>query len=133
MFANTQMGGTNIAFPDVCLTPAPPSPVPVPIPYPNIAMGMTSVPNVFNILVGGMPVHNMGTVTPLSNGDNPGLAMGVASGLVMGPTRHLTASFTTMMGGMPVTRMTSMSMQNSTNTVGARLVPSQFKVLVLAP
>jgi hypothetical protein len=29
--------GMSMAFPDVCLTPAPPAP-PMPIPYPNIAM-----------------------------------------------------------------------------------------------
>ena len=37
MFANSQMMGTDMRFPDVCLTPRRPSPVPVP--YPNIAMG----------------------------------------------------------------------------------------------
>lgn len=131
MFANSQMGGMNMAFPDVCQTPTPAGPVPVP--YPNIAMGMTAIPNVPNILVGGMPVHNLGTTTPISNGDNAGVGTGVASGMVMGPSRHLLGSFTTLMGGMPVTRMTSMSMQNSTNAVGATLVPSQFKVMILAP
>ena len=35
--------------------------------------------------------------------------------------------------GAPATRLTSMSMQNSTNMVGARLVPSQTKVILLAP
>jgi hypothetical protein len=75
----------------------------------------------------------MGTTIPLSNGDNAGVAMGVASGLVMGPSRHLTAAFTVLVNGMPATRMTSMSLQNSTNCPGARLVPSQVKVLLLAP
>lgn len=131
MFANTQMGSMNLAFPDVCQTPTPAGPVPVP--YPNIAMGMTAIPNVPNILLGGMPVHNLGTTTPMSNGDNAGVGTGVASGMVMGPSRHLLGSFTTLMGGMPVTRMTSMSMQNGTNAVGASLTPSQVKVLILAP
>ena len=31
MFANTQMMGMDMGFPDVCLTP----PVPAPVPYPN--------------------------------------------------------------------------------------------------
>jgi hypothetical protein len=131
MFANTQMGGMNMAFPDVCNTPTPAGPVPVP--YPNITTGVTAIPNVPNILVGGMPVHNLGTTTPFSNGDNAGVGTGVASGMVMGPSRNLLGSFTTLMGGMPVTRMTSMSMQNGTNAVGATLAPSQFKVMVLAP
>jgi hypothetical protein len=34
---------------------------------------------------------------------------------------------------MPATRMTSMSLQNSTNCPGARIVPSQAKVMLLAP
>lgn len=131
MFANSQMAGMDLAFPDVCLTPAVPSPIPVP--YPDIAMGPTAVPNQVKVLIMGAPVHNLGTVTPLTNGDNAGLATGVASGTVMGPSRHLTAAFTVLIAGMPCTRLTSMTMQNSTNTVGARIVPSQTKVLVLAP
>jgi len=131
MFANSQMMGMDLAFPDVCLTPA--GPVVVPIPYPNIAMGPTAIPSQMIVLIEAMPAHNMGTVTPLTNGDNAGVAMGVASGLVMGPSRHLTAAFTVLFGGMPATRLTSMSLQNSTNAPGARLVPSQVKVLLLAP
>lgn len=130
MFANTQMMGMDLAFPDVCLTP---TPVPTPIPYPNIAMGPTAIPSQFTTLVMGAPVHNMGTTTPLTNGDNAGVAMGVASGTVMGPSRHLLGAFTCLIGGMPTTRLTSMSLQNSTNMVGARIVPSQVRLLVLAP
>jgi len=132
MFANCQLMGTDTAFPDVCLTPAPPAPAPVPIPYPNIAMGPMAVPNVPNILFMGAPAHNMGTTIPMSNGDNAGLATGVASGVVMGPSRHLTGAFTVLLKGMPATRMTSASLQNSTNAPGCRLAPSQTKVLMLA-
>ena len=131
MFANSQMMGMDLAFPDVCLTPA--GPAVVPIPYPNIAMGPTAIPSQMIVLIEAMPAHNLGTVTPLTNGDNAGVATGVASGLVMGPSRHLTAAFTVLFGGMPATRLTSMSLQNSTNAPGARLVPSQVKVLLLAP
>jgi hypothetical protein len=130
MYANTQMMGMDMAFPDVCLTP---TPAPVPIPYPNIAMGPMGVPAAYNILFMAAPAHNMGTTVPLSNGDNAGVATGVASGMVMGPDRHLTAAFTVLVDGMPATRLTSMSLQNSTNAPGARIVPSQVKVLLLAP
>ena len=133
MFANTQMMGTDMGFPDVCLTPAPPSPAPVPIPYPNIAMGPTAIPSQVKVLIMCMPAHNMATTIPMTNGDNAGVATGVASGTVMGPSRHLTAAFTVLIGGMPATRMTSVSLQNSTNCPGVRLVPSQPKVLLLAP
>lgn len=131
MFANTQMMGQDMGFPDVCLTPSPAGPVP--IPYPNIAMGPTAVPNVPTVLFTGAPVHNMLTTTPMTNGDNAGLATGVASGMVMGPSRHLTGAFTVIIKGAPVTRLTSMSLQNSTNCPGCRIVPSQPKVLILSP
>ncbi len=133
MFANTQMMGTDMGFPDVCLTPAPPSPSPVPIPYPNIAMGPTAIPSQVKVLIMCMPVHNLATTVPMTNGDNTGVALGVASGTVMGPSRHLTGAFTVLVGGMPASRVTSVSLQNSTNCPGMRLVPSQPKVILLAP
>jgi len=133
MFAKTQMPAQSFSFPDVCLTPAPPSPSPIPVPYPNIAMSSMAVPNVINILIVGTPAHNMGTTTPMTNGDNAGLALGVASGTVMGPQRNLTGAFTCLIKGMPATRLTSMSLQNSTNAPGATISPSQTKVLILAP
>lgn len=130
MFANTQMMGMDMGFPDVCLTP---TPAPVPIPYPNIAMGPMAVPNCPSILIMGMPVHNLGTTIPMTNGDNAGVSLGVASGTVMGPSRHLIGAFTVLYLGMPATRLTSMSLQNSTNCPGARIVPSQTLVMVLSP
>jgi len=131
MFANTQMMGMDMGFPDVCLTPA--GPAVVPIPYPNIAMGPTAIPNQMTVLIMAMPAHNLGTTIPMTNGDNAGVSMGVASGTVMGPARHLTAAFTVLFSGMPATRLTSMSLQNSTNAPGVLLVPSQTTVLLLAP
>ncbi len=130
MFANTQMMGMDLAFPDVCLTP---TPAPVPIPYPNIALGPTAIPSQVKVMFMCTPGHNMATTIPLTNGDNAGVATGVASGMVMGPSRHLTAAFTVLVGGVPATRMTSVSLQNSTNAPGVRIVPSQVKVLLLAP
>ncbi|MCC6873372.1 MAG: DUF4150 domain-containing protein [Sandaracinaceae bacterium] len=130
MFAATQMMGTDLGFPDVCLTP---TPAPVPIPYPNVAMGPMGVMPVPNILMSCAPAHNMATTIPLTNGDNAGVNMGVASGMVMGPARHVTAAFTVLTGGLPQTRMTSVAIQNNTNCPGVRLVPSQVRVLVLSP
>lgn len=133
MFANTQMMGMDMGFPDVCLTPAPPAPAPVPTPYPNIAMGPTATGAVYNVLFMGAPSHNLGTSIPFSNGDNAGVGTGVASGSVMGSARHLTGAFTVLIGGMPASRLTSTSLQNKTNCPGARIVPSQVKVVLLAP
>ncbi|WP_437817900.1 DUF4150 domain-containing protein [Sorangium sp. So ce1078] len=130
MFANSQMMGVDLGLPDVCLTP---SPAPVPVPYPNIAAGPMGVPAVYNVLFMAAPAHNLATTIPLTNGDNAGVAMGVASGTVMGPSRHLTGAFSVLIRGMPASRLTSMSLQNSTNCPGMRVVPSQVKVLMLAP
>lgn len=130
MFANSQMGGVDMGAPDVCLTP---SPAPVPVAYPNIAAGPMGTPAVYNVLLMGAPAHNLSTSVPLTNGDNAGVSMGVTSGTVMGPSRHLTAAFTVLIGGAPATRLTSTSLQNSTNCPGARIAPSQVKVVLLAP
>jgi len=133
MFANTQAGGMDQGFPDVCLTPAPPSPSPIPIPYPNVASGPMGVPAAYTILFSCAPTHNMGTSVPLTNGDNAGVMMGVASGTEMGPEKPLTAAFTVLVGGMPVTRLTMSSISNSTNCpTNVRLAPSQTKILILA-
>jgi hypothetical protein len=129
MFGNAQMGGINLGFPDVCLTP----PAEEPIPYPNLGLGPMGVPAAYNVLFECTPAHNLETEIPISLLDEPGIELGVASGEVMGPVRHVTAAYTCLVDGVPVTRLTSISIQNSTNCPGMRIVPSQFKVLVLAP
>jgi uncharacterized Zn-binding protein involved in type VI secretion len=129
MFANTQMGGMDFAFPDVLLTPMP---APVPIPYPNTATGTMGVASVRNVFFGGMPAHTMATRVPLTDGDNAGVA-GVASGTAMGASRSVTGANTVLLAGMPATRLTSSTTQNNNNASGARITPSQTKVLLLAP
>jgi hypothetical protein len=133
MLAKTSAGGMCLAFPDVCLTPAPPAPAPVPIPYPNMGVEPTDVGFVPNVLLTCAPAHNMSSEPIMTNGDNAGVATGVASGTVMAPARTVTAAFTVLVGGMPLTRLTSMTVQNSTNAPGAKIVPSATNVLVLAP
>src|SRR5580700_3026920 len=133
MLAKSSAGGMCIAFPDVCLTPAPPAPAPLPIPYPNIGVEPTDTGFVPNVLITCTPAHNMGTMPIMTNGDNAGVATGVASGTVMGPARTVVAAFTVLVGGMPLARLTSITVQNNTNAPGAKVVPSATNVLVLAP
>lgn len=134
MFLNTQMGGLNFGFPDVCLTPTPVGPIP--IPYPNFSAGITANPGTAckKTYATCMPVHNLMTMGTISMGDNTGVNMGVASGMVMGPHRHLLGSFTLINECMPATKMTSMTGQNgvSMNAPGLTLVPAQFSTLVLS-
>ncbi|SFU73375.1 DUF4150 domain-containing protein [Xenorhabdus koppenhoeferi] len=129
MFANTQGGGMDMAAPDICLTPMF---TPVPIAYPNTAQGTTGVSNALNILFMGCPAHNLATIIPLTTGDNAGTNLGIASGTVMGPSRHSMGANTVLLKGSPATRLSGMTMQNSTNAVGSRIVPSQTKVLIAA-
>jgi hypothetical protein len=129
MFANTQAAGVDQAFADVCLTP----PVPVPVPYQNVAQGSMAANPVPNVYFASAQVHNLSTVVPTTSGDEPGVATGVSSGTVMSKSVHVTGSNSVLVGGMPVTRLTSQTLQNSANISGARVAPSQTKVLILAP
>ncbi len=135
MFANCSMMGNDIGAPDVCLTPAPPSPSPVPVPYPNTSMKPMAIPPTASMkhLIMMMPSHNIGTTIPMTNGDNAGVATGVASGTVMGPARNTKCSVKVFTGGMPATRMLDTALQNSTNVPGGMtLAPSQTKVMIMS-
>lgn len=139
MFANCSLAGMNNATPDVCLTPvpSPAGPIPTPMPYPNIAMLPTALPptTALKVLIMMMPAHNIMTTIPLSNGDQPGcMPGGVASGIIMGPSRHMKGSVKTFYGGLPCTRsFLDMTMQNLTNCpgIGMTVAPSQTKVMVM--
>jgi len=131
-FANCQMGGMNVASPDVCMTPV--GPVVVPIPYPNIAQGASANPGtaVQKVLISGAPAHTILTEIPMSNGDDAGVIGGVMSGTIMGPSKHLTGANKVLIGGMPATKMTDPTGQNGTsfNVQGSTIVPSQTKVMI---
>lgn len=128
----TQFPAVSTGFPDVCYTPVSAG-VPTPTPYSNISTTSTAVPTAVNILITCMPVHNLTTLGTISNGDEGGVNLGVASGLLMGPDRNLLGSVKTFFRCMPGTRMTDVNGQNgvSPNAVGAGVSPSQVRVLVL--
>ena len=134
MFANCQIGGVHNAIPDVCKTPAPPAPF-VPIPYPNIAIGPTVVPPTasLKVLLTAGPAHNLMSTIPMSNGDQPGVLLGMISQLIMGPSRHMMGSTNVLYGGSPATKMTMPTAQNgfAFNAVGTTIVPAQFKILLM--
>jgi hypothetical protein len=131
MLAKTSAGGMCLGFPDVCNTPMP---TPTPLPYPNFGMDPINVGFVPNVLMTCAPAHNVFTTfAPITMGDNPGVAMGVASGTVMAPARPVTGAFSVIVGCMPLARLTSITLQNSTNCPGMKIVPSVTTVLVLAP
>ncbi|OUU01730.1 MAG: hypothetical protein CBB92_03200 [Flammeovirgaceae bacterium TMED32] len=128
MFAINSMLGMNFAPTDPCFTP----PALAPIPYPNIAVTSSSIPAAFNVFTVCAPQLNMLASVPVSTGDNTGVGMGVASGLVAGPQKYTLGCFTTLISGSPAVNMTKMTIQNSTNAVGLNCVPSQPRVLILS-
>lgn len=127
MFANINLGVMSLGFPDVCLTP----PFGIPIPYPNITFSLTHIPSQFQVIVGGGLAENLLTEGTVSLGDFTGVMLGVASGMVAGPDRPIMGSFKTLFGPVFATRMTTINIQNSTNTIGIALLPVQFVVLLL--
>lgn len=127
VMANTNGGGDNNAV-SVNMTP----PLAIPIPYDNNSQRAMAVPNVPHIMIMGAPSHNLATVIPVSNGDQPGAQGGVASGTVSSTSRNINGANTVLLEGLPTTRMSDPTLQNSTNTLGAGTSPSQTKVLVMA-
>lgn len=128
MFGNTQGGGFDHGFPDVLFEP----PTMAPAAHPNVADGSMAVDQVPNVFFGGAQAHNLSTKIPISDGKNAGVA-GVSSGTDASVTRPVTGASTVLLGGMPASRVTSTNQQNSGNLTGARVSPSQTKVLILAP
>ena len=122
--------GPDLGFPDVCLTPVV---VPVPVPYPNIGIPFLAVPTQFNTFLTFMPAFNMLTMKVISLGDQAGVLLGVASGIFMGPIRHLMGSTNVFTGGPPATKMLNPSGHNggSPNIPGLTLAPSQITTMTL--
>lgn len=62
--------GICFAFPDVCLTPAPPGP-PVPIPYPNTLKSQLADASreAASVFAGGNPVITSKSSIPITTGD----------------------------------------------------------------
>lgn len=131
MFAKTQLISISFSFPDVCKVATPVGPVP--IPFPNFAFSILAIPNVLNMFITAMPVHNLMTNTPISTGNEPSASGGggVVSNQFIGSKRNLLGSFKIFKSCMPSTRMLDMSAQNGVadNMPGLNLSPSQVKVL----
>ena len=70
---------------DICKTPVPPAPAPVPLPYPNVGVSATPGPGyTTKTLALATPMWTKKGKIALSNGDQPGVAMGLLSGKIMG-------------------------------------------------
>jgi carboxyl-terminal processing protease len=115
--------GMNMGFPDVCLTPA--GPAVVPIPYPNMAMHATAAPFAPNVLLSMMPALNLGSIIPMTLGDQPG----VANPLYMQMGQFTMGDPAVMINGLPGVTLTSPTSGNMmNNAVGMVQVPSVTNV-----
>ena len=115
--------GMNIGFPDVCLTPV--GPAVVPIPYPNFALTAQAVAFSPIVRVSGVHALNLGSVIPMTMGDEPG----VAHWTVKGPGRYVMGNPIVFVDRLPAINLTCPSTGNTANNaVGACLVPSAVNV-----
>jgi hypothetical protein len=107
--------GITIAFPDVCLTPAPPAP-PVPIPYPNIAMSSDTAQGARTVTADGNPICIASSNFSRSSGDEAGTIGGVASGVNMNKAEFVSYSFDVKADGKGVARALDLMLHNMKNT-----------------
>ncbi len=116
--ASNAGAGMNIGFPDVCVTPV--GPVPTPIPYPNMALNATMVPFAPNVLVSFVPALNMGSVAPMTLGDQAGVLSPF-----MGPGMATMGNPTVLVNALPATNLLCPTTGNNMiNALGAVMVPS---------
>jgi len=116
----TVTDGICFAFPDVCLTPAPPAP-PVPIPYPNIAQLADATGTASTVKAGGKPVVTQASSISLSSGDEAGSNGGVTSGTTKGECKFTSFSATVRANGNAIVRLGDSTTQNNQNAVGTVL------------
>ena len=107
--------GVTIAFPDVCLTPAPPAP-PIPIPYPNIAKSGDTAKGSKKVKCDGNPVCLKDSNFSTSVGDEAGANNGVASGKIKGKAEFINYSFDVKFEGKNVARALDLMLHNDKNT-----------------
>jgi hypothetical protein len=109
-------GGVTSAFPDVCLTPAPPAP-PVPIPYPNIAQSSDTAEGTSTVKCDGNPVCIQSSNFSTSSGDEAGNAPGgVVSSKIKGKAEFVNFSFDVKFDGKSVERAMDLMLHNDKNT-----------------
>ena len=130
--ASAKGGGQCFAFPDVCLTPAPPAP-PVPIPYPNIGMVNQTKKTSTKVKLSSKEAVTKKSEISRSSGDEAGVNKGVMSGTNMDKVMWKKGSSKVKIEGQDVIHLTSMTGQNGMSAnmpAGAQIAPSQTKVII---
>ena len=127
MYISTFGPGMSNAMPDVCKTP----PLAIPAPFPNIGANAMAVPTYFTIMINCMPELNVSAMYAITSGDEAGAMGGVASQIIMGPGRCVLPSMAVFVAGIPVWRLTALTIQNLINVPGVTTVPSQTVAQVM--
>lgn len=90
---------------DICKTPAPPAPAPIPMPYPNIAVSTMMGPGyTTKTLALGTPMWTKKGKIAMSNGMQPGVALGLISNMIMGMCKPIMTSMDVKAEGGGVVR-----------------------------
>lgn len=110
----TKGQGICFAFPDVCLTPAPPSPSPVPVPYPNIGQLSDASGTASSVKAGGSEVVTSASEIPTTTGDEAGSSHPT----IQGKVQFVSFSMTVKAEGNNIVRMFDTTTQNAGNAVG---------------
>lgn len=114
--AHKGSNGMSIVFPDVCKTPVGPSVVP--IPYPNIGFSMHTAMGPMTVKTDGQMPMVKGSMYPMSTGDEPGVALGVASNMIKGQCEFMLYSFFVKFEGKNACRMGDPLFHNKKNAMG---------------
>lgn len=132
MFALTLKGGTCMSTPpDVCQTPAPPG-SPVPTPYVNVFQCSMVTPNTAcsKVFIDGSPALHIKSATALSNGDEPGVNGGTASGKFIGKGEFTKGSQKVSLEGKAAVSQGASTKHNQGNTTGMCSMAAQTKVQI---
>lgn len=113
LVASVSSGHTAVSMGpnDMCKTPTPGGPMPMP--YPNVALSATMGPGyTTKTLVMGTPMWTKNGKSALSNGDQPGVALGVVSNKIMGMCEIIMASNDVKAEGGAVSRTLDSTLSN---------------------
>ncbi|MFH1143586.1 MAG: DUF4150 domain-containing protein [Candidatus Eisenbacteria bacterium] len=124
--------GMSIAFPDPCLTPAPPAP-PVPIPYPNIAQSTDTAQGSTTVKADGNPIMLQGSNFSQSTGDEAGSVGGVISAVTRGKAEFIMYSFDVMVDGKCVPRLGDLMLHNKGGTFNTPPTPEFQPPAIVVP
>jgi carboxyl-terminal processing protease len=113
-----------MGFPDVCNTPA--GPATVPVPYPNIGLNAQAVGFSPVVKVSGVNALNLGSMVPMTSGDEGG----VAHPTIKGPATYTMGNPVVSIDRLPAINLTVPTTGNNmNNALGAVLVPSAVNVM----